>query len=70
MFRVKVPHLLLGYQEKDKTAKNSQINQQTYLNLHVTIEPNIPKLNPAIVTYHFTKYNLLKEYFSGRASLC
>ncbi|EFA01199.2 coiled-coil and C2 domain-containing protein 2A [Tribolium castaneum] len=50
MFRVKVPHMLLGYQGKtlETTRSNSQSNQQTYLNLHVTMEPNVPKLNPAI----------------------
>ncbi|XP_044269143.1 coiled-coil and C2 domain-containing protein 2A [Tribolium madens] len=49
MFKVKIPHILLGYQSNSKPMRNnSQNNQQTFLNLHLTMEPNVPKLNPAI----------------------
>lgn len=46
MFRVKESYLLLNNTKQDKKTAN----QKSYLNLNIYMEPNVPKLNPNIVS--------------------
>ncbi|XP_063925902.1 coiled-coil and C2 domain-containing protein 2A isoform X2 [Zophobas morio] len=67
MFKVKTPYLLFGYggktQAQNKSSRNNtQPTQQTYLNLHISIEPNVPKLNPAVEDLPCADLPYIKEH--------
>ena len=70
MFKVKTPYLLFGYggktQAQNKSSRNNtQPTQQTYLNLHISIEPNVPKLNPAVVSRNISHPQKLTPISGG-----
>lgn len=49
-FRVSKPSVILGH-DQDTSRKSScvNVNDPTYLNLSITIEPNVPKIHPNMV---------------------
>lgn len=51
-FQLNKPPILFGY-DPDNSRKGScvNVNEPTYLNLSIIIEPNIPKIHPNMVSY-------------------
>ncbi|CAH0545749.1 unnamed protein product [Brassicogethes aeneus] len=55
-FKVKVPYFLQNLDEELDKNKIKSPRVNSYLNMSVSIEPNIPKLTPSMVNYYYLRF--------------